>query len=304
MIQRNHHSTMTPPTRDDKISTSKGSIKDGSNTDDELQSLLDFACELADAAAQITRHYFRQPLSVDNKLSANEFDPVTIADRAAEESMRKLITVRYPDHGIYGEEYGTQTGKSSLTWVLDPIDGTRAFISGMPTWGTLIALYDGTRPVIGIMDQPFTGERYLASVARGFSTLRYNGVDTALQTSRCEQLSAAIMMSTAPDMFDSVEFNVQQQLVSRVKLMRYGGDCYSYCLLAAGHIDLVVESDLSAYDIQALIPIVENAGGIVSDWSGGPAVNGGQIIAAASQVLHQKALDLLQSAAKKSDSIL
>jgi len=231
---------MTPPTRDDKISTSKGSIKDGSNTDDELQSLLDFACELADAAAQITRHYFRQPLSVDNKLSANEFDPVTIADRAAEESMRKLITVRYPDHGIYGEEYGTQTGKSSLTWVLDPIDGTRAFISGMPTWGTLIALYDGTRPVIGIMDQPFTGERYLASVA----------------------------------------------------------------LLAAGHIDLVVESDLSAYDIQALIPIVENAGGIVSDWSGGPAVNGGQIIAAASQVLHQKALDLLQSAAKKSDSIL
>lgn len=272
-----------------------------------MQSLLSFACELADSAALITLPYFRQPLSVTNKLTGNDFDPVTIADRDAEKSMRGLIQTRYPDHGILGEEHGYTRGREALTWVLDPIDGTRAFISGLPTWGTLIALYDGVQPVVGVMDQPFTGERYSAvqlSHTTRVSTLQHRGVTTSLQTSVCDQLSGAIMMSTAPDMFNAAELKVQQSLVSKVKLMRYGGDCYAYCLLAAGQIDLVVESDLSTYDIQALIPIIENAGGIVTDWQGNSAINGGQVLAAATHALHQQALELLQPAAKKSASIL
>ncbi len=270
----------------------------------EIKALCEFACQLADAAAAVTLGYFRQQIEVDNKLADDAFDPVTIADRAAEEAIRDLIRAQYPDHGIYGEEHGVTTGSSHLTWVLDPIDGTRAFISGLPTWGTLIALYDGVRPIVGIMDQPFTGERYIAYGVNGSSTLRHHGIDAALQSSRCQQLSDAIMMSTAPDMFDAAEFEFQQKLAKTVKLMRYGGDCYAYCLLAAGHIDLVVESDLSPYDILALIPIIENSGGVITDWSGGTAVNGGQILAAATTTLHLEALKVLQLAAKKSDKIL
>ena len=271
---------------------------------DGLQSMLAFAHQLADAAAQVTLRHFRQPVEVDNKLQGNDFDPVTIADKAAEEAMRELIRTQYPAHGIYGEEHGLEAGSSDLTWVLDPIDGTRAFISGLPIWGILIALYDGERPIVGIMDQPFTGERYFACGRGGVSMLRYKGTDTKLATSSCEQLSDAIMMSTAPDMFDSSETNVHQKLAGAVKLMRYGGDCYAYCLLAAGHIDLVIESGLSAYDIQALIPVIENAGGMVTDWSGETAVNGGQIVAAATPAIHHQALEVLAPAAKKSNKIL
>lgn len=267
-------------------------------------SLLQFACKLADAASRITLQHFRQSLNVDNKLSGNNFDPVTIADRAAEAAMRDLILLHYPTHGIYGEEYGAKSGTSNFTWVLDPIDGTRAFISGLPTWGTLIALFDGNRPVVGVMDQPFTGERYFADDLNGKSVLRHLSTDTSLRCSNCSQLAKAIMMSTAPDMFDQHEFAAQQKLASSVRLMRYGGDCYSYCLLAAGHVDLVVESNLSLYDIQALIPIVEHAGGVVTDWHGESANNGGQVVAAANVSLHRQALDVLQSAAKKSVRIL
>lgn len=270
----------------------------------ELQAYLDFAHQLAEAAATITLSHFRQPIIVDNKLSGNDFDPVTIADRAAEEVMRDLILAKYPTHGIYGEEHGEASGSDNLTWVLDPIDGTRAFISGLPTWGTLIALYDGTRPIVGVMDQPFTGERYFSCGAAGISTLRYKRIDTQLKTRQCLQLSDATLMSTGPEIFDPAEFQVQQKLVSSVKLTRYGGDCYAYCLLASGHIDLVVESGLSAYDIQALIPIVENAGGVVTDWSGEAAVHGGQVLASATSGLQHHALEILQSAAKKSDKIL
>lgn len=266
------------------------------STDDcQQQALVAFACHLADAAAKITLPYFRQPLSVDNKADT-DFDPVTIADRNAENAMRELIQSHYPSHGILGEEFGARAGSDKLTWVLDPIDGTRAFISGQPTWGTLIALFDGIKPIIGIMDQPFTGERYVASsdaVAGNSSVFLHKGVESSLQTSECMQLSDAKMMSTAPEMFTATEFEAQQHVVSKVRLMRYGSDCYAYCLLAGGHIDLVIEAGLSAYDIQALIPIIENAGGLVTDWNGGSAVNGGRVIAAATKELHQQALAAL-----------
>jgi len=274
--------------------------------DDSLDqsSYVAFACELADAAATVTLPHFRQPLVIDNKLGGNDFDPVTIADRAAEKVMREMIKKRYPSHGILGEEYGHSTGEDNLTWVLDPIDGTRAFISGLPTWGTLIALFNGNKPVVGIMDQPFTGERYIAADNSHNTTCTVGGKTSELRISGCIQLDNAIMMSTAPDMFDSAEFQVQQQLAGKVRLMRYGGDCYAYCMLAGGHVDLVVEASLSTYDIQALIPIVENAGGVVTDWRGESAAHGGQVIAAATMDLHKQALALLQPAAKKSVSIL
>ncbi len=274
----------------------------------QLRSFVEFACELADVAATITLPSFRQSLSVENKLDDNGFDPVTNADRAAEHAMRELIAEHYPSHAILGEEYGLSSDESELTnkltWVLDPIDGTRAFISGLPTWGTLIALYDGSKPVLGIMDQPFTAERYIASAGTGPTTCMIHGNESQLHTRDCQQLEQATMMSTAPDMFTTVEFDAQQTLASEVRLMRYGGDCYAYCMLAAGHVDLVVEAGLSTYDIQALIPIVENAGGVVTDWQGDSAVNGGQVLAAATRELHQQALVKLQTAAKKSDSIL
>ncbi len=273
-------------------------------SDQQLQSFVDFACDLADAAAAITLTRFRQPLPVENKLGDTGFDPVTAADRAAEKAMRELITEQYPSHGILGEEYGHSSEGSRLTWVLDPIDGTRAFISGLPTWGTLIALYDGVMPVLGVMDQPFTAERYLAAAGSDKTTCVHRGKESQLSTRDCRQLSLATMMSTAPDMFDAVEFEVQQELAGEVRLMRYGGDCYAYCMLAGGHVDLVVEAGLSTYDIQALIPIVENAGGVVTDWQGGSAVDGGQVLASATQELHQQALARLQPAAKKSASIL
>jgi len=256
--------------------------------DQQLQSFVEFACELADVAATVTLPRFRQPLPVENKSGDVGFDPVTIADRAAEQAMRQLITQRYPSHGILGEEYGLSNEGSKLTWVLDPIDGTRAFIAGLPTWGTLIALYDGSKPLLGVMDQPFTAERYFASGnSTGTTTCIHRGKESQLQTRDCRG-----------------EFEVQQDLAAEVRLMRYGGDCYAYCMLAGGHVDLVVEAGLSTYDIQALIPIVENAGGIVTDWQGGSAANGGQVVASATQELHHQALARLQPAAKKSASIL
>ena len=270
--------------------------------DSELQSLTNFACQLADLAGNTIMPYFRQELSVDNKLSGGSFDPVTVADKEAELRMREQIQSSHPGHGILGEEYGAVQGETGLTWVLDPIDGTRAFISGLPVWGTLIALHDGQRPVIGVMDQPFTGERFIASGNR--SVLQQHGREKILQTRACNKLDQTIMMSTDPEMFDRSERRVQQQLASSVKLMRFGGDCYAYCMLASGCIDLVVEAGLSAYDIQALIPIIECAGGVVSDWQGNPADSGGQVVAASNLKLHAQALELLAPAAKKSASIL
>jgi len=235
-----------------------------SPTKAELQALVTFACSLADIAAEVTLQYFRQLQNVDNKMEDGKFDPVTIADREAEAKMRTSIEKHYPTHGVLGEEHGAKAGSEDLTWVLDPIDGTRAFISGIPVWGTLIALFDGEQPILGVMDQPFTDERFVASGNQ--SKYFHKNSESVLSTRDCKTLDNAVMMSTAPD---------------------------AYCMLAGGHIDLVVEADLKPFDIQALIPIVKNAGGVVTDWQGGSAVNGGQVIAAATPALHAQALKLL-----------
>ncbi|MDR3498994.1 MAG: histidinol-phosphatase [Parvibaculum sp.] len=260
-----------------------------------IDELSTFALRLADAAAEVTLPHFRSGLDVDNKRGNFAFDPVTAADRDAEQAIRTLIGKHYPTHGIFGEEHGREAGSSPLHWVIDPIDGTRSFISGVPLWGTLIALNDGARPVIGIMDQPYIGERFIGRP--GSSELISRHGRRTLRTSRCTRLEDALLGNTDPAMFrEEAARAAFREVSSRVKLRRFGGDCYFYCLLAAGTLDLVIESSLQPYDVQALIPIIENAGGIVTSWTGTDAQMGGHVVAAATPELHAAALEILSKA--------
>lgn len=256
-------------------------------TDSELQMFSAFAAELADAAGHAILPYFRTQLSVEDK-GGRRFDPVTLADKAAERAMRALIGERFPEHGIHGEEEGSQTGRSPLTWVLDPIDGTRAFITGLPQWGTLIALNDGERPRIGIMNQPFTRERFLGTSAGAW----LNG--DPIQVSPCGSLAQARISCTSPQIFaTSGQLDAFNRVADRARLVRYGGDCYAYCMLACGHIDAIIEAGLKPYDIQALVPIIESAGGVVSTWDGMDPQHGGAIVACGDRRLHAEILSSL-----------
>lgn len=250
-----------------------------------------FAEELADAAAVAIQPYFRQPLDIEDK-GGRLFDPVTVADKAAEQAMRRLISSRYPEHGILGEEEGQAIGSSALTWVLDPIDGTRAFITGLPLWGTLIALNDGHKPVLGVMNQPFTGERYIGTPAGAWC----NG--TPLRTRACSTLSSATLMCTTPDMFETPARRAAfEQVAGQARLSRFGGDCYAYCMLASGHVDVIVEACLQPYDVQALMPIIEGAGGVITAWDGGTAQQGGAVVACGDARLHAQVIEMLRAAA-------
>jgi myo-inositol-1(or 4)-monophosphatase len=261
----------------------------------EIDELTGFANSLADTAAKVTLPHFRSGLTVDNKRGTFKFDPVTAADRDAEAAIRKLIGEAYPTHGIYGEEHGRETGSSDNYWVIDPIDGTRSFISGVPLWGTLIALNDGKKPVIGLMDQPYIGERFIGQPGRSELISRHGR--TMLKTSQCTNLEDALLGNTDPGMFTKDNERAAFRKISKqVKLRRFGGDCYFYALLAAGTLDLVVESSLQPYDIQAMIPIIENAGGIVTSWTGDDPQMGGNVVAAATKELHAAALAILSRA--------
>jgi len=261
--------------------------------DAELCELITFAGTLADAAGAVILPHFRTPMDVASKGTGGKFDPVTIADRDAEQIIRTLIKAKYPDHGVVGEEFGVIESRNGLTWVIDPIDGTRAFITGAPQWGVLIALHDGTVPVLGIMDQPFTGERFTGS--RLGASLTRNGKSTPLQTRACAGLADAVLTTTHPGAFDKKsEHDAYLRVAAHTRMHRYGGDCYSYAMLAHGLIDLVIETALQPWDIQALIPIITAAGGVITNWSGGPADQGGQVIAAGDARLHAAALELLQ----------
>jgi histidinol phosphatase-like enzyme (inositol monophosphatase family) len=253
--------------------------------------LVSTADAMADAARAAILPWFRSDrLASDNKLDEG-FDPVTEADRAAERAMRGILADRRPDDAILGEEYGAQNGTSGLTWVLDPIDGTRAFISGTPTWGVLIAVGDDSGPAYGVIDQPYVGERF----AGGFGQARMSGPHGArdLATRTTEALEDATIFTTFPEVGNKAERTAFHRLASRCKLTRYGIDCYAYALLAAGQVDLVVEAGLNAYDIQAPIAVIEAAGGIVTDWTGGPAHAGGRALAAANPRIHEAALSIL-----------
>jgi myo-inositol-1(or 4)-monophosphatase len=255
---------------------------------------LEFAHVLADISAGGILPYFRKPLTISNKAGPSAFDPVTAADRAAERAIRKAIVARFPDHGIVGEEFGTIVGKSRYRWLIDPIDGTRAFIMGSPLWGTLIGLMDGPRPILGLMNQPFTGERFWSDGHRAHWR-GPGGKARRIKTRACARLGDAVLTTTHPDLFatvaDAARFG---DVRSRVRMTRYGGDCYGYCLLAAGFVDLIVEAGLKPYDVVALVPIIEAAGGVLTTWDGGPASEGGHIIAAGDKRVHQEAMAILR----------
>jgi myo-inositol-1(or 4)-monophosphatase len=256
-------------------------------------AFLDFAHELADISGKVILPRFRTPLAVDNKTEGG-FDPVTVADRAAERAMRRAIGQRHPDHGIAGEEFGPVAGAGRFRWVIDPIDGTRAFIMGAPMWGTLIGLLDAGKPVVGLMDQPFTGERFWAD-ARTAHRRGPDGRVRKLKTRACPGLADATLTTTHPDLFAArTEAAAFARVKAAARMTRYGGDCYGYCLLAAGFVDVVVEAGLKAYDVVALVPIIERAGGRITTWDGKPATEGGRIVAAGDARVHAQALALLR----------
>jgi len=249
---------------------------------------------LADAAGDVIRPYFRKRIDVTDKGSSGFYDPVTEADRRAEETMRAMIAQAFPQDGILGEELGERSGTSGYRWVLDPIDGTRAFIAGQPLWGTLIGLeHDGT-PVLGMLDQPFLMERF---VGTGGQALLTNKDGTShLRTRSCARLADAVICTTHPMLhFGDKERELYWRVEKACRLSRYGGDCYAYALVAMGFVDLVVETDLKRWDIAAIIPIIEGAGGVVTDWNGEPMGDGGNIIAAGDARVHAEALKLLRA---------
>lgn len=249
-----------------------------------------FILQLCDAADECTLPHFRNGTAIDNKL-AGGFDPVTAADRDAEAAIRQLIRRHYPDHGIEGEEEASVNPGAQWRWVIDPVDGTRAFICGLPTWGTLIGLYKDGLPVAGVLSQPFTGERFISSGKD--AVLLHDGARTALHTRSTQRLSDAVVMTTSPFLFSADEQPRYDAVQKACRMARYGFDCYGYAMLAAGHVELVIEAGLKAYDIGALIPVIERAGGIVTTWDGASAAQGGQILAAANQALHEQAMELL-----------
>lgn len=250
--------------------------------------LVTFAETLADTARDVIRPHFRTRLDIVDK---QDESPVTIADRGAEEAMRRLIEDAYPDHGIFGEEFGAVRTDADYVWVLDPIDGTKSFVTGLPVFGTLIALAHRGRPVLGVIDQPILAERWIGAAGRP-TTL--NGATA--RTSGCTDLAAASLYTTHPSMMDTDDRRTRyDSLIKRVKLGRFGGDCYAYGLLASGHVDLVVEASLFPYDYMALAGVIEQAGGVISDWRGKglDMDSDGTIVAAATPELHRAALNIL-----------
>lgn len=261
----------------------------------DLQTQMDLqrvAHLIADAARPVTLRYFRQAgLTAENKAS-DHFDPVTAADRAAEQAMRAVVAAERPDDGIFGEEFGITPGTSGLTWVFDPIDGTRGYISGTPTWGVLISVADETGPLLGIIDQPYIGERFVG----GFAAAKCVGPhgESLLKCRDTSSLSEATILTTFPEVGTPEEGRAFHAVASQAKLTRYGMDCYGYALVASGQVDLVIEAGLAPYDIQAPIAVIQAAGGICTNWQGGAAHHGGQVIAAANADIHAEALAILQ----------
>ena len=243
-------------------------------------------------AGTIALEYFRQPMDVQDKLPGVYYDPVTAADRRIETLIRERLDAQFPSHRIVGEEHG-DTGHGNTYWLIDPIDGTRSFISGMPTWGILLGLVEDGEPVVGIMHQPFTGETFLADAAGG-ARYRRNGAETRLQTRADATLADAVLYSTHPAMLQRAGTLPRYlELARRCRLQRWGGDCYGFALVAQGGIDLMIDSMLLPYDIVPLIPIIEGAGGVVTDLQGNSPLQGGTVIAAANARLHAAALEIM-----------
>ena len=255
---------------------------------------IDFAAfvdELAAISGDTIRPFFRTALGVENKSLSGGFDPVTAADRAAEAAMRTLIKRTFPEHGIIGEEFGAERRDAEYVWVLDPIDGTKSFICGMPAWGTLIALTRRGEPIYGMMHQPFTREYFSGDG----EAARYRGPagDRSLSVRSCASIAEAVLCTTSPLLMNGEDRKRFQQVEQAARLSRYGGDCYAYCVLAAGHVDLVIETELKPHDVLPLLPIIEGAGGIMTTWENRRPHKGGRVVAAGDKHVHAAALELL-----------
>jgi myo-inositol-1(or 4)-monophosphatase len=253
-----------------------------------------FAHKLADAAGEVIRPYFRRQIDITDKGLAKGavFDPVTAADKGAEAAIRAIIERERPNDGILGEEFGEKASGNGLKWVLDPVDGTRAFITGRHEWGCLIALEKNDQPVLGILDQPVLRERFIG--VNGGAQLFVDGKPTPLHVRACADLSEAVVCATHPDAyFSAVEAEALRRVERASRMSRFGGDCYLFGVLAHGFVDLIIESTFNRWDVAALIPIVEGAGGIITDWQGRSCTHGGQILAAGDKRIHAQAMKLL-----------
>jgi histidinol phosphatase-like enzyme (inositol monophosphatase family) len=262
--------------------------------DADRQSIIDTAHALAEVARTATLRHFRADGLTATSKETRRYDPVTVADRESETAMRALLAARRPDDGVLGEEFPATPGTSGLTWVLDPIDGTRGFLSGTPTWGVLISVADAEGPIFGIIDQPYIGERFSGGL--GLAEVTGPMGTHPLRARPARPLDEAILFTTFPEVGTVAEGAAFRRVSEAARLTRYGMDCYAYALVAAGQIDLVIEAGLQAYDVQAPIAVIEAAGGIVTDWRGQPVHQGGQVLAAANTAIHAAALALLAPA--------
>jgi myo-inositol-1(or 4)-monophosphatase len=257
----------------------------------DIDEYMQFAVSAAEAAGPIALRYFRRRVQVSDKATGGFFDPVTAADREVEAALRAAIEQRYPGHGIIGEEDGVKAGVGALGWVIDPIDGTRAFITGMPAWGIMLGLVEDGEPRLGVVHQPFLGETFCGDRRRAW--LRADGESVSMHARETRDISDAALYCTHPSMFSGAEARAFDRAAAACRLMRYGGDCYAYCLLALGEIDMIVENGLQSYDILPLIPILEGAGAVVTDWEGRPPLHGGRVAVAATPELHTALLEVL-----------
>lgn len=251
-----------------------------------------FAIELSRIAAQAALPYFRGRFEEENKAGAGAFDPVTEADRAAEAAIRKAIAEHYPTHGVIGEEYGEDRPEAEQVWVLDPIDGTRAFISGLPLWTTLIALRQQGQPVIGTIGQPYLDEIFIGGPSGAW--LHARGQVSPLKTRECPQLNQALIATTDPDIFVGQDRQAWDRLRAASRLARFGCDAYAYAMVAAGHLDMVAETELQVWDWSALQPVIEAAGGRMTNWQG-QSPSDGRVLAAGDARLIDQALEQIRA---------
>ncbi len=263
----------------------------------DWDSLTRFAIAPAHESAAAILPYFRRNTAIEVK-DGPVWDPVTEGDRAGECAIRRMIEERFPDHGIHGEEYGVKEARSPFTWVLDPVDGTRAFVCGMPTWATLIGLsYEG-RPAVGLMNQPVVGDMFYGSPLGAWHD--YRGATSPITSRRIVTLEQATIGTTAPELYRSTENQRRfQELRARARLTRYGGDAYFFCMVAAGHIDIAMDCGLQPYDITPLLPIVAGAGGAAAEWTGGDLARGGNVITAGSEALLAEALAVMSGCLRR-----
>jgi histidinol phosphatase-like enzyme (inositol monophosphatase family) len=260
---------------------------------DQLQALDAFLIELNRASAGAILPLFRAEHALENKAGPGDFDPVTAADKNAEAAIRKLIGERHPDHGVIGEEYGEDRPDAEFVWVLDPVDGTRAFIAGLPVWTTLIGLRFQGRPVLGSIGQPYVGELFIGHA--GGSRLLARGGGRPLKVRACAALSDAVIATTDPYLFEGVQHEAWERVRTAVRLARYGCDAYAYAMVAAGSLDLVIERGLKSWDIDAALPVLAGAGGLVTDWSGETVgAHGGDVVISGGEACLSQALSLLR----------